>query len=216
MKIQYCFLVAVLVSMACQPAHEATSSNQPNILFAFADDMGKYASCYAAVDGPTSVNKYLQTPNIDRLASQGMLFKHAFVNAPSCTPCRSSLLSGQHFYRTGMGAILQGAIWDENIQTFPLLLQKAGYHIGYTYKVWSPGQPRDAGFGGQTNRYQRDAKFNRFSQNVTESMKNDGISLDSAKQRLYDEVADNFLDFFVGENRRGTILLLVGSYQRPS
>ena len=47
-----------------------------------------------------------------------------------------------------MGAILQGAVWDEKIPTWPLLLKDSGYHIGYTYKVWSPGTPRNAGIGG--------------------------------------------------------------------
>ena len=64
-----------------------------NILFCFADDWGRYASCYARIDGKPSVNDAIQTPNDDRLAREGVLFRNAFVNAPSCTPCRSSLVS---------------------------------------------------------------------------------------------------------------------------
>ena len=188
-------LIAMMVFLSCQSSDQTTDHRRPNILFAFADDMGKYASCYAQVDGPNSINTLIQTPNIDRIARDGILFKNAFVNAPSCTPCRSSLLSGQHFYRTGLGAILQGAIWNDSIPTYPLLLEEAGYHIGYTYKVWSPGTPRDAGYGGIENRYQRAAKFNRFSQNVTLQMEEDGFDLETAKDSLYKEVADNFSDF---------------------
>ena len=106
--------VALLFFMASVSVVNA-EEKRPNILFAFADDWGKYASCYAQVDGPNSINTVFKTPTIDAIAGKGTLFKHAFVTAPSCTPCRSSLLSGQYFYRTGRGAILQGAIWDLNL-----------------------------------------------------------------------------------------------------
>ena len=55
------------------------------------------------------MNDVVQTPNFDRVASEGVLFRSAFVSAPSCTPCRSALLSGQDFWRTGRGAVLHGA-----------------------------------------------------------------------------------------------------------
>jgi arylsulfatase A-like enzyme len=86
----------------------AQAAKKPNILFAFADDWGRYASAYAKVDGRPSPNEVVRTPHFDRVAREGVLFKNAFVTAPSCTPCRSSLLSGQYFYRTGRAAILQG------------------------------------------------------------------------------------------------------------
>ena len=70
---------------------------QPNILFAFADDWGRYASAYQRIEGPNSLNHLIDTPNFDRIAREGALFTNAFVPAPSCTPCRSSILSGQYF-----------------------------------------------------------------------------------------------------------------------
>lgn len=187
-------LLSILL-LSCQEPPQQETAQRPNILFAFADDWGKYASCYAALEGPNSVHTVLQTPNIDRLAKEGVLFTQAFVNAPSCTPCRSSLLSGQHFYRTGLGAILQGAIWDETIPTFPILLEKDGYHTGYTYKVWTPGKPQDAGYGGLEKRYQRSGKFNAYSQNVTKYMTKQNLSLEEAKDLLHQEVKTNFRSF---------------------
>ena len=77
---------------------------------------------YAKLDGPGTINDVVRTPNFDRIASEGVLFRNAFVNAPSCTPCRSALLSGQYFWRTGRGAILQGGVWDDKIPSWPLLL----------------------------------------------------------------------------------------------
>src|SRR5688572_22459370 len=113
----------------------AAEPKRPNILFIFADDWGRMASAYAKLDGPGTFNDVVKTPNIDEVAQRGVLFKRAFVSAPSCTPCRSALISGQHFWRTGRGAILRGAVWDGSQPSFPLLLRGAGYHIGETYKV---------------------------------------------------------------------------------
>ena len=59
----------------------------------------------------------------------------------------------KYFFRTGRGAILQGAVWDPSIPSFPLLMKDAGYHIGKSYKVWSPGTPGDAPYGRQHHRF---------------------------------------------------------------
>ena len=169
----------------------AAEDKQPNVLFAFADDWGRYASAYAAIE-PGGISDIVSTPNFDRIASEGVLFTNAFVNAPSCTPCRSSLLSGQYFWRTGQGAILQGAHWDTNIPTYPLILQSAGYHIGYSNKVWSPGDNADAPFGGPKNKYnKRGSLENGFSQFLARN-RND---VEGAKQKLLEEVRGNFQDF---------------------
>ena len=173
----------------------AEAASPPNILFLFADDWGRYASIYAAANGSGGINEVVRTPNFDRIARRGVLFRHAHVNAPSCTPCRSSLLSGQYFWRTGRGAILRGAVWDDQIPAFPLLLREAGYHIGKTYKVWSPGSPVDAPYGQQAHAYQKaGGRFNQFSQNVTRMVAS-GTPMPAAKETLYDEVRGNFRDF---------------------
>ncbi|HEU5430841.1 MAG TPA: sulfatase, partial [Thermomicrobiales bacterium] len=185
-------LVVFLLASASAAATLAAPPERPNILFCFADDWGRYASAYAGVDGRPSPNQVVKTPNIDRVAREGVLFKHAFVTAPSCTPCRSSLLSGQYFFRTGRGAILQGAQWDSNILSFPLLLQQAGYHIGETYKVWSPGAPNDAPYGAGKFAYETSGgAFNNFSENVTQLLAG-GMPLAAAKEKLYAEVRGNF------------------------
>src|SRR3954471_19540355 len=125
----------------------AADARRPNILFAFADDWGRYAGAYAQLDGPGTINDAARTPNFDRVAREGVLFRRAFVSAPSCTPCRSALLSGQHFWRTGRGAILRGSVWDGSNPSYPLLLQGGGYQSGKTYKYWGPGTPLVSPFG---------------------------------------------------------------------
>ncbi len=177
------------------PVAIAQTTQRPNILFLFADDWGRYAGAYADVDGPGTLNDVVRTPNFDNIAKRGVLFRHAYVNSPSCTPCRSSLLSGQYFWRTGRGAILRGAVWDNQIPAFPLLLRDAGYHLGKSYKVWSPGTPADAPYGNQKHAYQKaGGRVNDFSENVTRMLEA-GKELEAAKQELYAEVRQNFQAF---------------------
>jgi len=173
----------------------AESGRRPNILFCFADDWGRYASCYAATESRPSLNQIVKTPNIDRVAKAGVLFKNAHVGSPSCTPCRSALLSGRYFFNTGRAAILNGAVWDPAIPSWPLLLKESGYHIGKSYKVWSPGTPADAPYGGQTYAYEKAGRdFNKFSSKVTQ-MVAAGTPVEEAKAKLLGQVRDNFSAF---------------------
>ena len=164
---------------------------RPNIFFFFADDWGKYASIHKE----NKINGVFQTPAFDSLAKEGVRFTNAHVNAPTCTASRSALFSGQYFYRTGFGAFLYGKQWNDSIPTFPLLLEKAGYHFGFSNKGWGPGWPVNQPLGGKKNQYQKHgARFNQFSQNVTK-MVNQGQAVDDAKKVLYDEALGNFNDF---------------------
>ena len=184
-------LATLLLSLFVATA-SAADVERPNILFFFADDWGRFARIYAEHGRTAGLNGILKTPNLDRLAKSGVLFRNAHVNAPSCTPCRSSLLSGQHFWRTGRGAILQGAVWDETIPTYPLLLRDAGYHLGKSYKVWSPGSPADAPYGGQKHAYEKAGRaFNNFSENATELVAK-GATVEAARSKLLEEVRGNF------------------------
>ena len=182
----------VLGLIAMTHAHAAPPPERPNILFVFADDWGRYASAYASVDKIPSLNDVIKTPHVDRVAHEGVLFRNAFVNAPSCTPCRSSLMSGRYFFNTGRGAILNGAVWDPSIPSFPLLLRDAGYHIGKSYKVWSPGTPADAPFGGQQYAYEKAGRApNNFSEE-TEARLATGLSVEAAHLEILAQVRANF------------------------
>lgn len=202
----FCLVVAGVLAAGVA----VRAADRPNILFAFADDWGRYASVYQDVNGPGTVNDIVKTPNFDRVAKEGVLFKNAFVTAPSCTPCRSSLLSGQYFFRTGRGAILQGAIWDESIPVFPLMLRDAGYHIGKLYKVWSPGEPRDAPFGEQKYGFEmKGPNFNSFSQTATK-MVEEGKSVEEAKAVLLGKVRKEFQNFLNAQPEDAPFLFWFG------
>jgi N-sulfoglucosamine sulfohydrolase len=187
--------ILALVSANSAVRADAKANKRPNILFLFADDWGRYASAYAKVDRKASANDVVRTPNLDKVIGEGVLFRNAFVNAPSCTPCRSSLLSGRYFFNTGRGAILLGAVWDPAIPSWPLLLQQAGYFIGKAYKVWSPGTPADAPYGEQKHAFEKAGRrYNQFSTHATRMVR-DGMTFDAAKAQLLGEVQENFRSF---------------------
>jgi uncharacterized sulfatase len=204
-RIAVCFLLLVSLwqlraSSAPRPSQRQAA--RPNILFCFADDWGRYASILATLEKQPSLNQIVQTPNVDRVAREGVLFRRAFVNAPSCTPSRSALLSGRYFFNTGRGAILQTAEWDSSIPSFPHLLRDAGYHIGETYKVWSPGTPVDAPFGAGKNAYEKAGNLpNNFSENVTK-MIGEGQPLADAREKVFVQVRANF-DAFLADRKSG-------------
>ncbi len=121
-----CLIIAVLTSVS-----PAFAAERPNILLCVADDWGwPHAGAYG--------DAVVQTPAFDRLAREGVLFEHAFVSAPSCTPSRNALLTGQQFYRLGQGANLQSTL-DVAHPNFMRLMEQAGYRIGHWRKVWGPG-----------------------------------------------------------------------------
>lgn len=178
------------------------AKKRPNILFCFADDWGRYASCYKGLDGRPNLNDVVKTPNIDRIASRGVVFKNAFVGSPSCTPCRSALLTGRYFFNTGLGVNLHAAQWDDSIPSWPLLLRDSGYHIGKMYKVWSPGKPADAPYGQQKYAYEQAGRLpNKFSDNATKLV-SQGLTVDAAKEKLCAQVRENFRAF-LDANKEG-------------
>ena len=105
---------------------------RPNILFAIADDWGwPHAGIYG--------DPVVKTPAFDRIAGEGVLFEHAYVSAPSCTPSRNAILTGQYHWRLGPGANLWSTL-DPGTPVYPFLLQEAGYHVGSWRKSWGPGK----------------------------------------------------------------------------
>lgn len=185
-------LALVFMAGALRLTSSLGAEERPNILMLFADDWGRHASIYAQMT-PGGVNDVVETPVFDRMARKGVLFRHAHVSSPSCTPSRSALLTGQHFWRTEGGAVLRGT-YPEHLPSYPVLLREAGYHLGYTYKVWLPGTPKNAPFLDEERYESAGAHFNRFSFRVNAAVKN-GASLEEAKKVLYDEVRANFREF---------------------
>lgn len=112
-------------------------TRRPNILFALADD---WMWPKAAIGG----DKVIQTPTFDRLARSSVLFTNAFVSAPSCSPSRAAMLTGQYHWRLEEGANLSVTL-PAKFEVYPDLLEAAGYHVGFTRKGWGPGNETAGG-----------------------------------------------------------------------
>jgi uncharacterized sulfatase len=112
----------------------SAAAERPNILFCFSDDWGRYASIYRNPDRP-GLNDVIQTPALDAIGRRGVVFNHAFVSAPSCTPSRASVSTGMPFYRCGSNAFLHsqefGKAQDpyQSLPGFSEILVENGYHV---------------------------------------------------------------------------------------
>ena len=124
----YCHLISDASSTIAQQNQKAESSkqNRPNILWLFAEDTSPWIGCYG-----DPINQGA-TPNIDSLASRGILFSRAFVPAPVCSACRSALMGGQnqirfnaHEHRSSRGPAKLNL--PASIKLLPQLVQENGY-----------------------------------------------------------------------------------------
>ncbi len=118
-----------------------TADQRPNIIFVMMDDMGIYDAGFLG-------RKYIETPNIDRLASEGIFFSNAYANSPECSPTRACIITGQYTPRHGIyhvpnkNILLPGSKFAKvnpvanrisigNAWQFPQALKKAGYRTGF-------------------------------------------------------------------------------------
>lgn len=108
--------------------------NMPNIVIIYADDLGYGdVSAYGATE--------LKTPNIDRLANEGVRFTNGYASSATCSPSRYALLTGRYPWRNENAKILPGTaplLIDVNEMTIPKMLEKKGYYTGIVGK-WHLG-----------------------------------------------------------------------------
>ena len=128
-------IILLLAAFALATAITA-QEKRPNIVFVFSDDHAPHA--IGAYDGwLKSVNP---TPVIDRLAAEGMLFANSFCTNSICGPSRAVIQTGKHSHKNGF--MNNGNTFDWNQQTFPKLLQKAGYQTAIYGKSHLKGKPQ--------------------------------------------------------------------------
>lgn len=110
------------------------ADNRPNIIFLLTDDLRYDALGFMG-------NKNIQTPELDKLAAQGVYFLNAYHVSPICLPSRASIMLGQYLGTHGAG-FDQPTNWliteKEYKQSYPVLLKKAGYFTGFIGKFGFP------------------------------------------------------------------------------
>ena len=128
MKFNLCLLVGFFLHSVCLVVSSRTVTGEeprPNVVWIIVDDMSANFSSY----GETLI----KTPHVDRLAREGTMFRHAYVTAPVCSPCRSALITGM--YQTSIGAQnhrsgrgREKIHLPEGVEPVPALFKQAGYY----------------------------------------------------------------------------------------
>lgn len=144
-KVKLIFEIAFLVLAGCGDLTKTGQIQKPNIIFIFIDDMG-YGDlgCYG--------NREVKTPNIDRLAKEGIRFTQFYVNAPICSPSRVAVTTGQYPSRWGITSYINDR--QDNAKrgmknylsleapSVARSLKEAGYYTAHIGK-WHMGGGRD-------------------------------------------------------------------------
>ncbi len=117
----------------------AVGAERPNILWVTSEDMGPHLGCYG--------DTYATTPNLDRLAAQGLRYRVAWSNAPVCAPARTTIIAGLYPTSTGAEHMRSQVPMPRAVKMYPQYLRDAGYyctnHSKEDYNLAKPGQVWD-------------------------------------------------------------------------
>ncbi|MBG87627.1 MAG: sulfatase [Verrucomicrobiales bacterium] len=122
----------VFLCLLCLSISARAAGQRPNIIFIFSDD-----HAYQAVSAYGGKLKLNETPNIDRIAHEGMLFRQCYVNNSICGPMRAVIQTGKYSHKNGF--LRNGNKFNGHQQTFPKLLKAAGYETAVVGK-WHLGE----------------------------------------------------------------------------
>src|SRR5256885_8923398 len=111
MRIRIAVSIIALLVLAA-PA-QARQSSRPNIIFILMDDMRW--DCMSCAGHP-----FIKTPNIDRIAHEGAMFRNYFVTLPLCSPSRATLLTGQYAHKNGVvDNVTDHSALSHELMTYP-------------------------------------------------------------------------------------------------
>jgi len=122
--------------MAQDAAKRSKAPSAPNILFAIADDWSYgHAGAYGS--------KWVKTPAFDRVARQGVLFRHAYTPNAKCAPSRACIITGRNSWQLEEAGN-HVCFFPAKFKSYPEALADNGYFVGVTGKGWGPGVANDA------------------------------------------------------------------------
>jgi len=148
LKVAGCGAAALVLPACAQTQQGLSKGKKPNIVYIMLDELAYFElSCMG--------NKYLKTPNIDRMATEGMRFTQALAGAPVCAPTRSVLMTGRHTGHTTVRTNPGGVPLRAEDVTVAEVLKKAGYATG-GFGKWGCG---DRGTTGVPERHGFDIFF---------------------------------------------------------
>lgn len=118
------FVVAGMIFTGCS---EKSPKELPNILWLTSEDNSTLLGCYG--------DEFATTPNLDKLASEGFLYTHAYSNAPVCAPSRNTILTGVYACSNGNQHMRSRYPKSDIVKTYPEYLHKAGYYCTNNVKT---------------------------------------------------------------------------------
>ncbi len=119
--IRYSFIgFASLTTISFSGCKEKIPEELPNILWLVSEDNSPFLGCYG--------DEFATTPNLDKLASEGFLYTHAFANAPVCAPARNTIITGIYACSNGNQHMRSYYPKSKTVRTYPEFLREAGYY----------------------------------------------------------------------------------------
>lgn len=228
--MNHCIKIFILLCLIKGSAFAQKNNRQPNIIFILADDLGwGELGCYG--------NSFNETPNLDKLATQGLRFTQAYAAAPICSPTRASLMTGQYPARVKITDFLPAKTerWLDPAKyiTINEALSKAGYHTGMfgkwhldtDYKT-NKGGPKAHGFDeviGTETKYIADGdyffpydKINTFTTGEENEYLTDRQSVEASKfiERNKDKPFYVYLPFYSVHTKLDAPEVIVDKYKK--